>query len=564
MAITLKENRPERGAEAIAERPDGTRVTFVPYPTPLRDANGKLVGAVNVLVDISDRKRTERALRESEDQFAAVFRQTAVGVIHYDADGKFVLVNQAFCDIVGRTEAELLSGMSVRDVTHPDDLPRNIELFESLVAGGPDFEMEKRYIRLDGSEVWVSKSVASVLAPSGQLRYIVAFVLDISERKAVEQTIDYQRALLEAQSEAAIEGMLASTPEGRLLSHNQRFLEMWGLSPEDLEHADGEAVQRRISEQIENSDVVAAITQEVIDHPEQEVNAELHLKDGRTFDTYGAPLLGPSGKAFGRVWFMRDMTERQQVQDELRRANEAKDEFLGMMSHELRTPMSTIYGGARLLRARDAQLDASAKQELLADIEEESERLNRLVEDLLALARVQLGQQAAVEPVMVQRLAQRIVEANRRRYPAREIDLVAPDDVEVVAADPTYVEQVVRNLIANALKYSPPDEPIEVRLEKNGAGEIKVRVLDRGPGIALEEKDQIFDRFYRAESTAKATRGLGMGLTVSKRLIEALSGRIWAEPRPGGGLEVGFTLPVYEEDSDGNSNISTYAARTRG
>jgi PAS domain S-box-containing protein len=441
-------------------------------------------------------------------------------------------------------------------------------LFEELVAGGQDFELEKRYVRPDGQEVWVSKSVAGVRAPSGQLRYIVAFALDITERKATEQALEFQRALLEAQSAAAIEGMCALSPDGRLLSYNNRFLDLWGLSEQDLRTRDITAVRQHLASSLENLEEVRPAIEDIEQRSEGELNLELHLKDGRTFDAHTAPLRGPNDTTFGRVWFVRDMTERQRIQDELRRANEAKDEFLGLMSHELRTPLSTIFGGARLLRTRQSQLDEPSKEELLTDIEEESERLHRIVEDLLALARVQLGQQAAVEPVLVQRLAQRVVEASRRRHPTRQIDLIAPEEVDVVAADPTYVEQVVRNLLANALKYSPPEEAIEVRLEQNGGSEVKVMVLDRGPGIPSDETEQIFDRFYRANSTAKTTRGLGMGLTVSKRLVEALSGEIWAKPRDEGGLEVGFTLPTYKEapsdDHSRSNDNGRHAARIGG
>jgi PAS domain S-box-containing protein len=561
MAVTLKENRPVRGAEAIAERPDGGRVTFVPYPTPLRNAEGKLVGAVNVLVDITERKKTEEALRESEDRLAALIKQSAVGVVHYDAAGKFLLVNRAFCDMVGRTESELLNGMGTADITHPDDQEQTIELFGALVAGGPDYEIEKRYLRPDGKEVWVNKSVAGVRTASGELRHIVAFVLDITERKDTEHLLEFQLALVAAQSEAAIEGMLASTPQGEILSYNKRFLELWGLSEKDVEGADEQTVRRHIGTRLENVDDVQAAIAGLEERQETKLNVELRLKDGRTFDAYSAPLHSPTGKTFGRVWFVRDMSERQRIEDELRRASEAKDEFLGLMSHELRTPLSTIFGGARLLRTRQANLDEPTRDELLSDIEEESERLHRIVEDLLALARVQLGQQAAVEPVLAERLTQRVVEATKRRHPTREIELTSSEDIEVVAADPTYVEQVVRNLLANALKYSPPEEPIEVRVEKNGSGEVKVRVLDRGPGIPADETEQIFDRFYRANATAKTARGLGMGLTVSKRLVEALSGRIWAEPRDGGGLEVGFTLPVYQEARDDHNGRSSTNSR---
>jgi len=118
--------------------------------------------------------------------------------------------------------------------------------------------------------------------------------------------------------------------------------------------------------------------------------------------------------------------------------------------------------------------------------------------------------------------------------------------MEPIAAEPHYLEQILRNLLSNADKYSPKDSPIEIAITRRD-DEADIVVLDRGPGISPEESEIIFERFYRSDRTANKAAGIGLGLTVCKRLIEAQAGRIWARPREGGGLEVGVTLPIYKE-----------------
>ncbi len=231
---------------------------------------------------------------------------------------------------------------------------------------------------------------------------------------------------------------------------------------------------------------------------------------------------------------------------EARRANDAKDEFLGMMSHELRTPITVIHGGARVLRARSPHLDDDTREGLLADIEREAERLARMLENLLALARAELDREVVLEPVLLQRLLPRLVDAQGAGS-ERVVTLSAEGELPAVAAEPGYIEHIVRNLVGNAIKYSPPDAPIEVVVSGCNEG-ASVRVLDRGFGIANEEANKIFERFYRSDRTARLAGGAGLGLAVCKRLVEAMSGEIWAVPREGGGLEVGFRLPAYKEE----------------
>ncbi len=242
--------------------------------------------------------------------------------------------------------------------------------------------------------------------------------------------------------------------------------------------------------------------------------------------------------------------EAELAQAELQKANEQKDEFLGLVSHELRTPITSIYGGVRVLRSRGARLDDEARADVLADIELETERLHRLVEDLLVLARLELGQEVEKEPVLLQRTLDKIVANYHQRRPNREVRLLTEPDLAPVQAVPLYVEQILRNLLSNADKYSDIQEPVEITAKSNGDSEILISVLDRGVGLEPGEAARVFDRFYRSSRTAKKAQGIGIGLTVCKRLVEAQSGRIWAQPRDEKGLNVSFTLPVYKEEAD--------------
>jgi len=233
--------------------------------------------------------------------------------------------------------------------------------------------------------------------------------------------------------------------------------------------------------------------------------------------------------------------------EELRLANEAKDEFLGLLSHELRTSMTLIYGGIKALRRMSARLDAEEGASLLESVEQETDAMYRMIEDLLNLARLELGEQATIEPVSIPHLIRRFARNFGESRPQREVVVDVPDDLEPALAEATYVEQVLRNLVSNVEKYAPPESPVELRAAKNGGSEIVISVLDRGPGIPEEERDAVFERFYRSPQRPRRARGMGMGLTVCKRLVEAQRGRIWLAARENGGLEVSFALPAADD-----------------
>ena len=235
-----------------------------------------------------------------------------------------------------------------------------------------------------------------------------------------------------------------------------------------------------------------------------------------------------------------------QASRRLREASRAKDEFLGMMSHELRTPITTIYGNAQVLLRQIAKIERDALAAALSDVKDEAERLHLIIENLLALSRNQTSRHDDTEPILIARIIERMRLAHNRTFPGRQINLEFEDRGLCVSGNTTYVELIVRNLLNNAEKYSPRTEPIDILVTREGENTV-VRIRDRGSGIAPSEFESVFQPFFRSPGVRDHISGVGIGLTVCKRLVEAQGGQIWALPREEGGIELGFALPTERE-----------------
>jgi PAS domain S-box-containing protein len=259
------------------------------------------------------------------------------------------------------------------------------------------------------------------------------------------------------------------------------------------------------------------------------------------FAAYPTPLFGDDGELIGAVNVLVDITDRHRAARELEASNAVKDAFLGLVSHELRTPVTTIYGNARLLQTRGADLDDAVRASMVADIATDADRLHAIIENLLHLTRLGSGAQTDIEPQVLSHVIHRSVESLQNRYPARRIDVRGRIAGVIVDADGTYLALLIENLVGNALKYSSAPDPVEIRSRVEGR-EVIVEVLDRGIGFDEDAADHVFETFYRSETARKAADGLGIGLALAKLIVDALGGRIWAASRDGGGAVVGFAL----------------------
>ena len=352
-----------------------------------------------------------------------------------------------------------------------------------------------------------------------------------------------ERTLAEVVRQMPVGVVLAEAPSGRIVFGNAEAQRIWPVLPATaLDEADSWSVfhlDGRGYTPAEWPIARALLRGETIVDEELEVRradgsrAIISLNAGPVRDEQGGIRAG--------VATFTDVGERKQ-------AEAIRDAFIGMISHELRTPITAIYGGAKLLLRPERRLDTATRDAVLEDIAVEAERLNRMVENTLVLARAE--RETAVEgrePLLLQHLLARIVVSERAARPDVHLELAVARRLPAVVGDEGYVEQIVRNLLSNAAKYGPPDGVVTVKAERSG-DEVLVRVLDQGPGIGDEDIDALFALFYRSPRTVGVASGAGIGLFVVRHLAEAMGGRAWAAQRPEGGAEFGFALRVLEED----------------
>jgi two-component system, OmpR family, sensor histidine kinase KdpD len=222
------------------------------------------------------------------------------------------------------------------------------------------------------------------------------------------------------------------------------------------------------------------------------------------------------------------------------------DELFSILSHELRAPLTTIKGSSRTLLRHGAALEAGTARQLLRDIDQEADRLHRLVDNLLELARVGSGPSALkTESMPVDVLLRRVVADATPRAGTRRLRVRAPADLPQPSIDPVRIEQVVRNLVDNAVKFSPATGTIDVSAARQQDA-IVVTVKDDGPGVAPEYQHRVFERFFRVEREGSNVAGAGLGLAICKRFVELHGGRIELESPPGQGAAFRFTLPLGE------------------
>ena len=248
-----------------------------------------------------------------------------------------------------------------------------------------------------------------------------------------------------------------------------------------------------------------------------------------------APLLNAEGKLRNVTVTVRDITH-------FRNADEVKSTFISVVSHELRTPVALIKGYASTLRRDDARWDKRTISDSLQVIEEEADRLAKMIDDLLDASRLQAGGLSLNRAdVALPALASRVIERFAVQSSKHQLVADFPEKFPVILADETRIEQVLANLVSNSLKYAPQGE---IKISGQARPEqVIVCVSDQGAGIEAKDLPHIFDRFYRSTNAVKQTKGAGLGLYLARAIVEAHGGRIWADSSAGTGAKICFSLP---------------------
>lgn len=492
------------------------------------------------LLDITERKFSEAALRDSEAKFRSIFNNVSVGIFLIGIDGYILSANEAQCRFLGYAMQDLV-GMHFSEFTHPEDCHLDQASYRQLLRQEiKSYAINKRHIKSDGSLVWGRLTVSLIHHQTGTVHYTAVVCEDITEQK---------RATAEQQKLAEIvencsDFISISTPQGQGIYLNAAGRKMLGL-PNDLPIQQIQMMDYLMPENLD--EFYHQILPDVWSKGRWEGEFQFrHFQTGKTIPVLHNlfAIRNPqTGECTALATVSRDNTLAKQVAQErellLQREQEArkqaeaasrmKDEFLAIVSHELRSPLNAMLGWARLLRSR--KFDSSRTQQALEVIERNAQIQTQLIEDLLDISRIIRGQlRLYPRPVNLSTVITAALDTMRPAAEAKRIQLDCQcETVGTIDCDPDRMQQVVWNLVSNGVKFTPSGGRVQVRLFQSNQV-MTLQVSDTGKGISAEFLPHVFERFRQADSkSTRAYGGLGLGLAIVRNLVELHGGTIQVE-----------------------------------
>ena len=450
--------------------------------------------------------------------------------------------------LFGYSEQECLNNPDFwRKNIHPDDCRRVFDVYDSFFEKGHHVH-EYRFRKKDGSYLWILDDLRLVRDSLGRPVEIVGSWLDITDRKAAEAALVKSEALFRDFFQANPIPTIISDPSGLIHMVNPAFTVNPGFPAEEVV---GRTAQElgfwRIPADRER--MVAAIKQYgFIDNLESSFYGKGNLPMTCLISSRAVELGGET-RILSTVL---DITEQRKAEEALRKLDQAKSDFISTAAHELRTPLIAIVGYSELLEnaAKDT-LTEERKAEYLSIIQGNAELLNRLVDDLLDVGRIQIGRALGVvlEKHSLYAIIEKVADSLRVKNPRYEILPAYCNALpETLLIDCARITQVLNNLLTNALKYSPEGGKIKIQTMTDEE-KVTVSIIDQGMGMTPQQVEHIFDRFYRGVDANYASSGLGLGMSIVKQIITDHGGEVFVFSNPGEGTTVSFTLPAKQTPS---------------
>ncbi|HSN21352.1 MAG TPA: PAS domain S-box protein [Usitatibacter sp.] len=529
-------------------RKDGSRFWANVVITAMRDDQGRLIGYAKVTRDLSERRQNEERLRESEERFRLLVENVQdYAIFMLDPQGRVVSWNRGARRIKGYEAAEII-GKHFSVFYTPEAIARHwptTELKEAERIG--HFEDEGWRVRKDGGRFWANVVITALRDPAGRLRGFSKITRDLSDRRAQEEKLrrseERFRLLLEGIEDYAI---FMLDPVGRVTSWNTGAQRMTGYTEEEIV---GQSMERFYPAE----DVAAGRPADDLRHAKLNRRSEdlgwRLRKDGDRYwaETVVTALHDDEGRLRGFAQVTRDMTDRKRMES-LEQQGRRLTEFLAMLAHELRNPLAPIRNAITIMGAHsDLPPRVAWSREV---IERQTSQLARLVDDLLDVSRITRGKlRMKGEPMDLNVAVHRAIEGSRPLIDGRRqsLEVRLAGRPLPVHGDMTRLTQVIVNLLNNAAKYTPEGGRIELGSTQEG-DECVVRVRDNGMGIPAHLLDRVFDLFAQGERTLdRSEGGLGIGLTLSRRIVALHGGSIVARSEGAGrGAEFEVRLPRLE------------------
>jgi PAS domain S-box-containing protein len=499
--------------------------------------DGELAYLVGFCRDITESRRNTEKIREQAEQINTVVGNLPVALFALDADGTFTLSKGQVLRELGLEPGEVV-GQQVRDVYA--DSPEILDAAERA---------------LDGNAVDSTVDIAGLtlrtryrpVYDDGALSQVIGVALDITEQKAYERELEQQRSLLEAVSEASLDGKMVVDENQDIILYNDRFTDMWEIPPSVMQSNSEMEALDYVLDDLERPEEFLETVEYLYDHPGETSRDIIELEDGRVFDRYSDSVEGPDGSYYGRVWSFRDITERKERERQLRESNKRLEQFAYVASHDLQEPLRTVSNYTELI-AEEYQDDLDDEAERLVEVVvTASQRMQSMINGLLDYSRV-TTRGDEFEPVDTGDVLEGVL---------TDVDLMLEendgtvrfDDLPVVEADGDQLQQVFQNLITNALEHSDEGPlTIEVRATEQDDS-YRFEVADDGPGIAENRQEKIFRIFKSETQYQTSSQAKGIGLAVCDNIVQRHGGEIWVESEPGHGSTFVFTLAKQSDNT---------------
>jgi PAS domain S-box-containing protein len=517
--------------------------TYLTRGVPLRDQVGDIYAVLAVSYDITERKKTEEALR----WFEAIVKSSHDAILSFDLGRKVLSWNPGAERMFGYKGEEIINE-TLSKLVEKEREGEQLELVEKLKRGELITQFETVRLRKSGETFDALLTLSPIKNERGEIVAATEIVQDITGRKATEEALrkseEHFRLLVESATDYAIFTM---DLQGLVTSWNKGAERVFGYSETEILGQSGMILftPEDRAKGAHEEELQTALTQG------RAADERYHLrKGGERFFASGVLTQLRHGNLEGFVKIARDLSERKKMEDALREADKRKDEFLAVLAHELRNPLAPIRTSVEILRRSKNQ---AVHQEARETIARQTTQMVHLIDDLLDVTRISQGRiKLQQEDVSLSEVVDLALEGSRTLIEDRqhELSVALPETPLWLNGDKTRLAQIVLNLLTNAAKYTPTGGKINLSAELQG-DEVFIRVRDNGIGIPQDMLDKVFELFTRVErETVYQQEGLGIGLSLVKQLVELHGGDIKAES-PGEGLGSTFTvrLPILLQES---------------